>query len=423
MTRKVLIIMVVLALCTCMVALAACGTDTGIFNGTQTTTNTETTNTDNSVSTAEAVTDTSIEAQEVTSDFAIAASEGGAVSQEGSVYTVTAAGTYTLTGALNGQIVVDAADAEVVLELCGVTLTCGTDSPIKVVAASKVEIAAKKGTDNVIKDTRSAKTTDTDTLGEGAIYAKCDLKLKGEGTLVITADYNNGVHTTKDLTIQKLSLKVTAVNNALKGNDSVTIKSGVVVAISTKGDGIKTENTDADKKGETRGDVTISGGSVAVYAAGDGVQAAHNFTLTADGDEAPSLTIYTGSYSGYTASSASTTSYKGVKAQNELTIAAGTVAINSYDDALHCDYGTAFDAGGSGQGTITISGGSLTLSVYAPTTKTMGGMFGPGSRPGGWGGQQTVSGADAIRRRVRERVREQIDSLDSNEEMLRPYMR
>ena len=230
-------------------------------------------------------------------------------------------------------------------------------------------------------------------MGEGAIYAKCDLKLKGGGTLVVSAGYNNGVHTTKDLKIQKLSLKVTAVNNAIKGNDSVTVLSGAVVAISEKGDGIKTENTDADKKGNVRGDITLTGGSTAVYAAGDGFQAAHDFIMSADEENnAPVLSVFTGSYSGYTASSASTTSYKGVKAQNELNVSAGSITVKSYDDGLHCDYGTSFTAGGSGLGTINISGGEIGITVYSPTTKTQGGAMGPGGR----GFQQTVKGADGI---------------------------
>ncbi len=381
-----------LKLLACVVSLsmltvfaASCKKDTTSNSG-----STESTGTSSNVS---AATDSSVTAQETSAAFSVTTSDG-IVEENGSVYTITSAGTYTLTGYLSGQILVEAGEEdEVVLELSGTTIVCSTDSPIKLLSADKVEISAKSGTENVIKDTRSAKTTDSETQGEGAIYAKCDLKLKGSGTLVVTAGYNNGIHTTKDLKIQKLSLKVTAPNNAIKGNDSITVLSGIVVAISTSGDGIKTENTDANKSGETRGDILLTGGSVAVYAAGDGFQAAHDFEMSADSEgNSPNITIYTGSYSGYTASSASTTSYKGVKVQNELNGKAGTITIHSYDDGLHADYGTTFTAGGSGQGTICISGGSVNMSVYAPTGKTGGGRMGPG----GWGGQQTVSGADAI---------------------------
>ncbi|MBQ7474422.1 MAG: carbohydrate-binding domain-containing protein, partial [Clostridia bacterium] len=377
--------------------LASCGaanveTDTG---------GTSTNNTVNTVSTAsdsaEPVVDQSITAQEATGDFEMT-SEDGTFTNSGNVYTVTSAGTYTATGLLEGQIIVDAGETdEVVIELSGATINCGSDSPIKVISAGSVDISAKKGTENVINDTRSAKTADDDSQGEGAIYAKCDLKIKGNGVLAVNAGYNNGIHTTDDLKIQNLTLKVTAYNNALKGNDSVTVLSGDVVAISTNGDGVKTENTDVSKNGVTRGDITISGGAVTVYAAGDGFQAAHNFEMTA-GEEGttPTVTVYTGSYSGYTASSASTTSYKGVKVQNELNIKDGTITLQTYDDGLHADYGTSFDDGTKGQGTINISGGTVNMSVYAPENKTAGGRMGPGGGRGGWSGQQTVAGADGI---------------------------
>ena len=339
------------------------------------------------------VVDQEITAKEATGDFSIATA-GGKYTETGGVITITSAGTYTLSGRLEGQILVQAgASDEVVIELAGATITCGSDSPIKALSAGNVEISAKKDTENVINDTRSAKTADDPDQGEGAISAKCDLKLKGAGTLIVNAAYNNGIHTTKDLKIQKLTLKVEAFNNALKGSDSITVSSGTVALISTNGDGVKTENTDTNKNGVTRGDIVISGGTVTVYAAGDGFQAAHNFEMTT-GEEgiAPTVTVYTGSYSGYTAAGASTTSYKGVKVQNELIIADGSITLQTYDDGLHADYGASLGDGTKGQGTIHISGGTVTMNVYSPANKTAGGRRGPG----GWGGQQTVSGADGI---------------------------
>ncbi len=392
MKKKIFILVLVLVLAMAMFTLFACSSLTNSAND-NTTPVQGTTNTGSSET---AVTDDSISATEVSqdTDFEIT-TEDGTYSQENNIYTITSAGTYSLSGYLNGQIIVEAGeDDAVVIELNGVTIEYNQDSPIKILSADSVDISAQKDTENVIKDTRSTKTVDSDTLGEGAIYAKTDLTIKGKGTLVISASYNNGIHTTNDLKIKNLSLKVTAYNNALKGNDSITISSGSVVAISTNGNGLKTENTDANKNGETRGDITITGtASVTVYAAGDGIQSAHNFTMSEDTDgNSPYVTIYTGSYSGYTASSASTTSYKGVKVENILTISGGTIEIKSYDDGLHANYGTTFETGEIGQGTINILGGSVKMVVYSPTTSTAGGRMGPGS----WGGQQTISGADAI---------------------------
>ena len=398
MSKKILIVLVAVILVVAMCTLFACtDMNLGTTDNTKdvtTDTGIDTTPSGNTGSTESAVTDDSITAEETTEAFQITTSDG-TYSLDGSIYTITSAGTYTLSGYLNGEILVDAGDDDdIVIELNGVTIEYNLDAPIKIVNAGDVEISAKKNTENVIKDTRSAKTVDTDTLGEGAIYAKTDLQLKGNGTLVIIANYNNGIHTTKDLKIKNLSLKVTAVNNAIKGNDSVTINSGNIVAISTAGDGIKTENTDADKKGNVRGDITITGtASVTIYAAGDGIQAAHNFTMSEDSDgNSPYVTIYTGSYSGYTSSKATTDSYKGVKVENILTISGGTIDIKSFDDGLHANYGTTFEAGGTGLGTINITGGVVNMTVYSTTVSTPSGRGGPR----GWSNQQTVKGADGI---------------------------
>ena len=373
--------------------LSACTGSSGTNSQITTTVNTGKTETTAAVITEEAVTDKVIEAEETTEAFSIT-TEDGEYTNSGSIYTIVSAGTYTLSGLLEGQILVEAGEEdEVIIELNGVTITCDTDSPIKILSADKVEISAKKNTDNVINDNRSTKTTDDDNQGKGAIYSKCDLKLKGSGTLVVNATYNNGIHTTDDLKIQNLTLKVTAYNNAIKGNDSVEIVSGYVVAISTNGDAVKTESTDANKNGETRGDITLSGGTVTVYAAGDGFQAAHDFNMvTGEENTTATVTVYTGSYSGYTASGATTDSYKGVKVQNELNISAGVITLKTYDDGLHADYGTTFEDGTKGKGTINITGGTVNMNVYSPENKTAGGRMGPG----GWGRQQTVSGADGI---------------------------
>ena len=340
--------------------LAACGTVTGpTGTGTSGAANAAT-------DAAEPAVDQDITAEEATGDFELTTTDGS-FSVSGSVYTLKSAGTYTASGLLEGQIVVDAGETDaVVIELSGATLTCGSDSPIKVLSAGSVDISAKKDTENVINDTRSAKTTDAGTQGEGAIYANCDLKIKGSGTLVVTAGYNNGIHTTKDLTVQNLSLKVTACNNALKGNDSVTVTGGTVAAISANGNGVKTENTDVNKNGATRGDILLTGGSITVYAAGDGFEAARNFEMAAGEDgSTPTVTVYTGSYSGYTASGASTTSYKGVKVQNELNIKAGSITLQTYDDGLHADGGTLLGDGTKGAGTVNISGGEISIdSAY-----------------------------------------------------------
>ncbi len=223
---------------------------------------------------------------------------GGSYTEENGVYTITAAGTYTASGVLNGgQIVIDAGEEKVELILNGAVISSASDAPIKILSADKVTLTVQEGSYNEINDERPLKEeSDTEGAG-GAVYAKCDLTVKGSGALVVKASYNNGIHTTKDLKISKLNMKVTAPNNALKGNDSVTVESGSLILISTGGDGIKTDDSDVSSKGNQRGAVMISGGIIDIYAACDGIDAAYDVEIS--GAET-AVNIFTDSYSSYT---------------------------------------------------------------------------------------------------------------------------
>lgn len=305
-----------------------------------------------------------ITVKEVETDFEMS-SENGTYSQSGNIYKITTAGTYSLKGKLNGQILIEAGeDDEVELELNGVSISYDSDSAIKAVTGSKVEISAKKDTDNIIKDTRNAKITDIESQGEGAISADMDLKLKGSGTLVVTGNYNNGVHTTKDLTIQKLTLKSTGYNNGLKGKDSVTINSGNIQSYALTGNGIKTSDSDVSSKGKQRGTIAINGGTVYVDSLHDAIDASYNVTVDElDGEIPTKLTIKTGTNSSnYNKSTFKADSEKGIKAANEIIINKGTIGIAASDDAIHANYGDALESGEKGLGNVTVNDGNIQVA-------------------------------------------------------------
>ena len=306
----------------------------------------------------------SIVVSESTSEFSLT-TEDGEYSQSGSIYTITKAGTYLLEGKLEGQILIEAGEEdEVVLELNGVSISYDQDSPIKAVTASKLEVSAKKDTENTVTDNRSKKTVENEALGEGAISADLDLKLKGSGTLVVTGNYNNAVHTSKDLTVQKLTLKATGYNNALKGKDSVTIDSGTVQAYALNGNGIKTDNSDLSSSGKQRGTITINGGSIYVDSLRDALDASYDVVIDeTDTEVTTELSIKTGTYSSaYNKSSFKADSEKGIKAVNEITINRGTIVISSSDDAIHANYGDTLENGSKGLGNITVNDGLVQVA-------------------------------------------------------------
>lgn len=194
------------------------------------------------------------------------------VSRQGGVVTVASAGTYRVTGTLEGQLaVVVGKRDEVTLAFDGVDLKNGQDSALFVGNAGRVTILLCEGSENRVVSGEQA-ALDGSAVDEsaegGAIYARDDLTIEGKGALFVGGYLNNGVHTSNRLTVSGGELTVEAVNNGLKGKDAVLLAGGSVRVV-CGGDGV----TSNDETGEGFGVVTVTGGSLDVTSAKDGVQA------------------------------------------------------------------------------------------------------------------------------------------------------
>lgn len=412
--------------CVAAVILAMCLMTSGCGSQNYTTNNK---NTDTTVTSSITAQDTNVThaddadnyKTEITGEFSITSTDGSAITQNDSVYTITQAGEYTVTGLLSeGQIVVNADDnAEITIVLNGTSITCSNGSPIYIKNADNVKIKSEENTYNCIVDARAEADDNSDNSssenGNAAIYAACDLKLVGKGALSVTGNYNNGIQSKDDISIKNVTIKVNAVNNAIKGNDEVAIESGEIIAISRKGDGIKTSNSSLSTKGKQKGNVIISGGNIDIYAACDGIDAAYGVDVSGDGN----LNIYTDTYSDYSeavdadnsGSSASSVgnppdmnnsscnpvsnpgmkgnfgggnraangmpgnnssgnsskksySTKGIKAESEINISGAAINISSTDDGIHANSDSGvLETGEDGKGIISISGGTITIST------------------------------------------------------------
>lgn len=309
-----------------------------------------------------------------TGDFSLTDESGNAVSSSNNVYTISSSGTYIASGKLDGgYIYINAgSSAEVEIDLNGASIISSSNSPIYSYSVGELKVKAMEGTSNLLKDIRSKKTGDVDNQGEGVISAKADLSLTGKGTLVISGTYNNGIHTTKDLTIKNQTLQVTVPNNAIKGKDSITVESGTILVTSTEGDGLKTDNSDLSSKGLQRGKISILDGTINVNAYSDGLDSAYDVDIS--GGE---LLVKVGEYSSQ-GKADSSSSQKGIKAENNINISNGTINVYSTDDALHANYGNVLDNGNKGQGNINVSGGEMQVTskddaLHADNTLTITG--------------------------------------------------
>ena len=180
------------------------------------------------------------------------------------------------------------------LDLLGVTIYNESTMPnLYIRDFNNFDVSVKSGTTNYLYDNREAVEDYKATL-----YATCDLKIKGSGTLMVESTNNNGIHTKDDLEIQKVTLNVTCMDNCLKGNDSISITSGTFNLISKIGDGLKTSNSDISSSGNQRGTITILAGTFNIYAACDGLDAAYD-CIIGSATTTPKINIYTDKYSEY----------------------------------------------------------------------------------------------------------------------------
>lgn len=350
--KKMLYILVIALLLPAIVSCSAAGTES-VASGTTLAASAE----QAAEETAAAVfSDTLTQMAVITLGGSGATAEGEGVSIDGSTVTITAEGSYTLSGTLtDGQIVIDAGkDDTVELVLAGVSIASSQSAAIVETQADLLVVTLADGTQNTLSDAAvyvySNSSTDEP---NAALFAKDDLILRGGGSLTVYGNAQNGVATKDDLVIESGTITVTAVNHALRGKDSVTVLGGTLT-LTAGDDGIQSDN--AEDSGS--GTILIEGGAIGITAAHDGMQAETSLSITGG-------TVGIVSGGGYTTESYSEEeSYKGLKSAGSLAVTGGDITVNSLDDAVH------------GGGSVTVSGGTLTLmsrddGIHADGTVTI----------------------------------------------------
>jgi hypothetical protein len=305
--------------------------------------------------------------------------EGSGATVDGNVVTITSAGSYSISGALNdGQVIVDTADEEtVVLVLNSADVTCATSAPIYIKNAEKAVLTLAQGTENRVTDGASYILADAESdEPNAAIFSNDDFTINGEGTLIVNASYNNGITSQDDLKITGGSITVNAVNDGIKGRDSLAVKHGLIT-VNAGADGLQANNDEDPEEGY----VLIEGGTVSINAGLDGIQAETRLLVSGG-----TLDITTGGGSVSSArgggfggrgmegnANQTEASVKGLKAGVDLTITGGTITISALDDALHSNATLAIndgdikaasgDDGVHAETALTINGGTLNITA------------------------------------------------------------
>lgn len=310
---------------------------------------------------------------------AITADAAG-VTVNGSQATITAAGSYSLSGALSdGQIVVDTQDkVPVRLILNGVEIANATGAPIYVAQAEAVEIVLASGTANTIVDAATYLFPNPDEdEPNAALFSKANLTISGEGALTVTGNYNDGIASKDGLVIAGGVITVAAVDDGIRGKDYLLIENGVI-AVQAQGDGLKADN----EEDATKGTIEIKDGVLAITAGGDGIAAETDVRIGGGQFEI----VSGGGSANYVEDGPSA---KGIKAGASIVIEKGVFAVDAADDALNADDSIAIR-----DGALTLASGDDGIHAEIAITIDAGQIEITQSTEGIESGLITINGGD-----------------------------
>ncbi len=290
------------------------------------------------------------------------------VTASGTTVTVIQPSVIDVSGTSDAaQIIIDVdkttyVDGEVELALKGANLSNSTTSPIYVAQIDgEAVISVKNGYDNTISDGTNYTNADGDM---GAIYACDDLKIKGKGNLTVNGNGGDAIVCKNDIKLYNGNITVNAVDDGIRGKDSVTIGdaddtdfSALNVTINTKGgDGIKSTETDTTSG---KGYVTVNGGTVNIISYGDGISGVQ------------AVNVNGGTLDIETTGSKDSGSAKGIKSgetdDSTGTVTTGVVYINGGSLNLNTN-----DDGINSNGDIHMLGGQTEITVKGTTSGYQG---------------------------------------------------
>lgn len=266
------------------------------------------------------------------------------VSVDGSTLTITAAGTFVLSGDLDGQVVVASPDdAVVAIVLSDASITSSGGPAIWVQSADDVVISLEG--DSSVSDA-SSYADDAD--ANAAVFSEADLTFSGSGSLTVSGNGGDGITSEDDLVVLSGSITVEAADDALRGKDSLVVKGGELT-LTAGGDALLSDN----EEDATRGYVWVDAGTLVATAGDDGIDAVTDVVLTGGSLtlDATGKGVKAGVYLVAEGTEASVTAQDDALHSNgAIHLSLGTVALASGDDGLHAD------------SSIVIDGGSLTVS-------------------------------------------------------------
>ena len=312
-----------------------------------------------------------------------------AVSVKDNCITISAGGTYRLSGKLTkGQVLVTGSE-KVKLYLDGVEITSPSGQALVCTNEKRTILSLAKGSQNTLTD--SADNADTEINGCNvsacALFAQDKLTINGSGSLTVTGSSVDGIVCKDDLKLVNGTITVEAAQDGVKGKDCVAMF-GADLNITAGNDGIKSTASNDD----TKGFLQLEQGSATVQAGGDCLQA-ETLVWIADGTY-----HLTSSGTAVNTETGEANSGKGIHCGGDVKIAGGKLTIDAAEDGVNCTGSLELQAGEvdvtsaedgiQADGDLTVSGGAVTIT----TTGTVAASAQDDFQPNNFGGGNPPSG-------------------------------
>ena len=312
-----------------------------------------------------------------------------AVSVKDNCITISAGGTYRLSGKLTkGQVLVTDSE-KVKLYLDGVEITSPSGPALVCTNEKRTILSLAKGSQNTLTD--SANNADTEINGCNvsacALFAQDKLTINGSGSLTVTGSSVDGIVCKDDLKLVNGTITVEAAQDGVKGKDCVAMF-GADLNVTAGNDGIKSTESNDD----TKGFLQLEQGSATVQAGGDCLQA-ETLVWIADGTY-----HLTSSGTAVNTETGEANSGKGIHCGGDVEIAGGKLTIDAAEDGVNCTGSLELQAGEvdvtsaedgiQADGDLTVSGGAVTIT----TTGTVAASAQDDFQPNNFGGGNPPSG-------------------------------
>ncbi|MBR4263796.1 MAG: carbohydrate-binding domain-containing protein [Paludibacteraceae bacterium] len=271
--------------------------------------------------------------------------------------------TYRLSGTSTDGEFYTSGSYKASLELNGVTLTNTTPvysgAAIHVQNSKRIDVKVVTGTTNTLRDASTGSQ-------KGALYIKGHAEFKQKGTLNVYGNLKHGIKTGEYISVKNATINVlSSVGDGINCEQYFLMESGAITLSGIGDDGLQCdiENTATGSTGQTTGhegedsgNIYISGGSISVNCQYKGIKAEGDLTVSDGLIAVTSNAAASSNGNHWGGGSSSSSSPEAIESKGAMTISGGQIYASSADDALN--------AGGH----LTISGGL----VYAHSTSNDG---------------------------------------------------